>query len=379
MLQTTTNARLAGMLLVLLSAMLASSSLAREPLDETRLLGAPGPATQSRNSPITVQWQDVPVREALERLAQSQRLSVWVDRRIDPTQRITLSARRTPLGEFFNLATEQAEAKAIAVGGFYYVGPPSSVEEIRTLLARGYEQTNQLAYAPRNAMLRRRSFEIARLATPRDRIEQIGSQANVSITGTTQVPHDLWQANKMPSLPLAEQLTLLLVGFDLTWQAADNGSSIEIVPIELPVTVHHPYDNQHIEQLASEVREQLTITPGDDRQHVWVAASVELHEQLLGKANQPREQAPQQPRGSKQVYTLRVAQQPVGKIVQALARQLGKQLEVDPAVTDDMLAKRVSFEVDQADLDELLTAACQPAGLQAELAGDTIRLSAAAN
>jgi hypothetical protein len=68
----------------------------------------------------------------------------------------------------------------------------------------------------------------------------------------------------------------------------------------------------------------------------------------------------------------------VGAVLQQLARQLHKQLQVDPPVAaSDVLRQRVSFEVQQADLDELLAAACEPVGLVAQIKGDTIHLQTA--
>ena len=81
--------------------------------------------------------------------------------------------------------------------------------------------------------------------------------------------------------------------------------------------------------------------------------------------------------GGKQVFTLRVENQPVGKVLEQLGRRLGWKLAVDEAAiraAGRSLDAQVSFAVENADEDQLLDALLAPAGLKAERDGDSVRI-----
>src|SRR4029079_8331616 len=97
-------------------------------------------------------------------------------------------------------------------------------------------------------------------------------QSGWQIAGAERIPHDLWAAGALPELSLAEQLTVLLVGFDLTFDLRRENRTIEIVPLT----------GQMEGQGGSSVRKR-------------VAAKAEPNHA---------------PRGTKQAYTLRVQEKP---------------------------------------------------------------------
>src|SRR5687768_829920 len=49
--------------------------------------------------PVSVDWSHVELRPALERLSEVHRIAVIIDRRVDPSQELTLSINETPLGD----------------------------------------------------------------------------------------------------------------------------------------------------------------------------------------------------------------------------------------------------------------------------------------
>jgi len=79
----------------------------------------------------------------------------------------------------------------------------------------------------------------------------------------------------------------------------------------------------------------------------------------------PAREAPP-PQGTKQVYTLRVAEKPVGAVLRELAQRLNWQIEFDEAAiraAGRSIEKRVSFAVENVEQDALLDALLRPAGL----------------
>jgi hypothetical protein len=80
---------------------------------------------------------------------------------------------------------------------------------------------------------------------------------------------------------------------------------------------------------------------------------------------------------TKQVYTLRVKEQPVGVILQQLAERLMWAIEIDNAAIEAAgfsLDMRVSFAVENCSQEALLEAVLQPAGLDYRKEGERIRI-----
>ncbi len=329
------------------------------------------------NTPVSVHWQGVSLRQAVNRLGESQRLCVWLDRRVNPSVEVRFSAKETPLSELLDKLSEQTGTAWAAENDLVYVGPPESVRELRTLLAIARDQAKSLTPSASRRMLAKVEMDVPRLAEPLRLVEQLAKRGGVRVENIDQVPHDVWPAAQLPALSVAEHLAVVLVGFDLQWEPADDGRAIRIVPIERPVVLKKLYDRKVLDQSAAEKLEESAISAGPTDTQVWIATTVEQHEALGGSKPAESPPRPRPGRGGKQVYSLRVQQQPLGPILQQLARQLGKQLDIDPQVTRKMLNQRVSFEVKEADLDELLQAACSPAGLSVEFDDKSIRVKVA--
>ena len=57
-----------------------------------------------------------------------------------------------------------------------------------------------------------------RLSEPRQVISAVIEQRGWRVAEPERIPHDLWAAGELPELSVAEVLTVLLIGFDLTFE-----------------------------------------------------------------------------------------------------------------------------------------------------------------
>lgn len=361
---------------VCLCPLIATSKCQTE-LHSNPLAGATAELERRLSTPITVNWQGVTLRQSADRLRGLQRLYLWVDRRLDPSIELAVELVDAPAAELFSQVSEQVGGKWTTAGRLIYVGPEQNVRELRTLLAMADENAGKLGEAAQARMLRRRELKVPRLAEPRDLVKQIASRAGVRVANPSLTPHDVWPEAQLPPMTTAAQLAFVLQGFDLTWRPTKNASAIEIVPIDRPVTLRRAYPKRLVERLNSNTLPAESIEPGPDASQVWFTGRLEDHQLITSRKTTSR-QKPRDTRAQpgRQVYSLRVSEQPVGKVVQHLSRQLGKKLSIDPQLAaSKRLEKRVSFEVSQVDLTELLRSACEPAGLDVVVEGDTIRLS----
>jgi hypothetical protein len=295
---------------------------------------------QGARRTVTIHWDQVPLRDAVERLGELFEDAVFVDRRVDPEQRVTLDVEASDADEVLATIAESRNLGVGRLGPLLYLGPRTAAERLAPLARAKDKELARLNIDRQASMGRRMSISWSRLAEPRVLVQSLLEERGVRVIGLKRVPHDLWAAGKLPALTLAQQLTILLIGFDLTFEVRPSKRTIEIVPLDAA-------------QLAN-------LQPATER---------------------PRQLSPprtvRSPGQAKQVYTLRVAEQPVEVVLRELARRLGWRVEIDEAgikAAGATLERRVSFDVENVGQDELLEALLEPAGFAFVREGEKIKI-----
>jgi hypothetical protein len=287
-----------------------------------------------RGTTHSVHWDGITLGEALERIRRTGEASVFLDRRIDSSQRVQLSIENATLAEIVAQLAAPCGAGMCRIGEVFYVGPEESAERLASLAALRRRDASRLPPELRTPLAARKSIAWPRLTEPRGLVAQLAAQHGLRILNAERIPFDVWPAGKLPRLALADQLTLLLVGFDLTYRFTPGNNSLEIVPIE------------------------------------WDAITPRADARPPQTAEKPRAE-------TRQVYTLRVQEQPVGAVLTQLAKRLGWKLDVDEAAlraAGRSMDTRVSFAVEDADADQLLDAVLGPAELKAARNGDRVTI-----
>jgi len=308
---------------------------------QDRKLSLDAPPEPQRRGPrqtASIHWQDVPLGEAVARLRPLFAEVVFVDRRVDPDRRVTLDIDASSAEQVMTAIAAADDLGTARIGKLIYLGPKKTADGLKRLEAARASDVARLPAALRATFTGKRQLAWPRLAEPRAVVDSALRQAGWKLGNPEQIPFDLWAAGALPELTLAEQLTLLLAGFDLTFKLHADERVVEVVP--LPATADGA----------------ALPTAGPPT-----------------KANPP---ATQPPRG-KQVFSLRVEEKPVGAVLRQLAGKLNWSLQID----DDAiraaglsLDQRVSFSVDQVDQEKLLDALLTPAGLEYKLEGNQLRV-----
>jgi hypothetical protein len=284
-----------------------------------------------RSETATIFWNDVPLIDALSRLEKVFDDSVFLDRRVDPDTRVSLNRQVTSLEQAVNSIAVTPKVGASRIGGIVYVGPIESASRLAALTRTRIVEANRLPEPLRATLLRKRSLSWPRLAQPRELVASLVERIGWRLEGGEQIPHDLWRAGELSDLSAVEQLTLLLVGFDLTLEVRGDNKTIAAVPLET----------------------SLPLASDED------AVDVSL----------PSDPPAKKRAKTKQVYSLRLKEQPVGPVLRQLAQRLNWQLKVDEAAIAAAglsLDTRVSMAVENVDQDQLLEALLEPAGLAYE-------------
>jgi hypothetical protein len=342
---------------------------------------------QRLERPVTVEWEGQRLAAALERLAEVHQIALWIDRRIDPATPIELSMSQQPLREVLSAIGAPHDWSFTTYHGVLYFGPRETASELATLRALA-RQTISKAPADRRApLLTAEPWSFPRLSEPRQLLVQLARQARVELKGEELVPHDLWPARSLPPLPVVDRVVLLLAGFDLTCQLSADGSQLQIVPIKRPVHITSTYTISRARSAAVDavLKELPAAKATRAGQQLTLSALAEEHERVqLAIKGQPAPTPARPPLRStdesQQRFTLKITNQPVGRVIDQLAKQLKLDVEWPPELSTASATTRtalVSCDVRDADLDELLTAVLSPAGLSFERDGQKVRIRVA--
>lgn len=348
------------------------------------------PAIRRLEQPIGLVWSGVPLRDALDRLAASQNVAIWLDRRVDPEQLISLTARDEPLGDVLARLAKEQGLGLCRFSSVIYLGPQASAARLRTLGAVRHEEARKLPSNIRRQFLRKARMRWDDLTTPRELLAELGREGEFRIENLDLVEHDLWPAFELPSLDLVDRLTLILAPFDLTFAFEDRGAAIRLAPIPERVALRRSYSAgpraaETARQWQSEASQSRVTV---ERNHVVVEGPLEDHERLAAQRH-PTTTAAERPKPRKQesssidrlrIERVKFADQPLAPIVRQLAAQLKLELRFDPDALRRSgvdVDRRISVELRNVSVDELFRAVLEPAGLKFRRDGSTIEIFAA--
>jgi hypothetical protein len=187
------------------------------------------------------------------------------------------------------------------------------------------------------------------------------------------MPHDLWPAGRLPPLAWADRLTLLLAGVGLTFELQDSGAAVRLTPLPTSIALERTYTpSGNAAELAKRLgtllpEAKIRVASGK----LTVVGSVDDHDRieriLTGESSRGREATSKAvsgkgAKGRQNVYSLKVANEPAGRVVRKVAESLGKELRYDSSVLEK-LREPVSLELENASLDYLLESTLTPLGL----------------
>lgn len=316
----------------------------------------------------SVLWNDGMLGAQLQEFAEDHRICIWLDRRVDPSQRINANLGSMPLDQLLQAIVAPLRLGVCVVGSVVYIGPEAVVDRLFATVAWQRDQLRRLPDGPRSALLSVSSAEWEKLTTPREALQQIANGQRLAWRDLSGVPHDLLPARKLPRLTVHEQLSLLLAGFDLSYRW---DQALVLAPLRSakPVTRTYAVSGPKLAVFDRIVKlyPQASVATAENRKRV--SGSEAMHDQLQ-RALRNAGKAP--PRGARQVYSLKVARQPLDGVARQLAQRFRWTLAVDDAVDR---TTPVEFSVKNASLDELLMALADAANIKITLTDQTLRMA----
>ena len=316
-----------------------------------------------------------PVRQALTTLARTQEVAIMLDRRIDPGSGIELSVHDVSVREVIEQLAAQCGATPAYLNGVVYVGPRLGAAHLALVAKERRSEAQQLPRPMAQRLAAERAWRWDDLAEPRNLLDELVREAGVALADAEGLPHDLWPGMDLPALAWTDRMTLVLAGFGMTFAFSDGGQSARLVPMPEQAMVSRTYpavlSSSRLDAIKS-LFPQATIDTGAHRVELW--GTQEEHERLQQLLQHQAIGRPSSRAAGKTVVTLSVTSQPVDAILKTLERQLGVTFQFDTGL-EERLRTRVSFDVHEVPLQELLDAALTPAGLRHRQQGDVIVVS----
>jgi hypothetical protein len=337
-----------------------------------------GPAfRQQLDESVGVTWQDRLLRDGLTRLSQTYGVAIFLDRKIDPGQPLTFTFRDQPLETLLKQVAAEAGAGVAILEPVIYMGPPEVAAQLATLAAIRRQDASKLPNDAKIRLLRSQAWQWDELVQPRQLLEELARQANVSVENPAAIPLDLWPAVSLPPLPWTHRLTLLLAGFGLTFEIDERGSSVRLVPQPTSAILEKRYSPRGT---ASDLATQLSrIMPEAkikvEQGQLVVAAKQEDHDKIERLLSGQSVRMPKPAKGGgEKLYSLKVANEPAGKVVRKVAESLSKELRYEPAVLEK-LKQPVNFNLENATLEHLLETTLKPLGLTYRVTDQTLEIT----
>ena len=145
---------------------------------------------------MTLDWGDVPLRDRLTEFGKKYGVPVFLDRRVDPDQKIELSARDLPVEGVLALAAEKLKLGTCTIGKVHYIGPKGMADVLPALVAL---RKRELAQSPaRAAWNKSKELKWKEASSPRELAAALAEEAGATLENPEQIPHDLWPAYDLP-------------------------------------------------------------------------------------------------------------------------------------------------------------------------------------
>ena len=321
---------------------------------------------------ISTRW-DLPLKDVLNSISETQRVAIFLDRRINPAQQIQLEVQDKSMNVALQQIANQANSQISHIRNVIYIGPKKTTHLLATVAAIHAEQHRRNHAENTRIFTIGKSTQWNRLSQPQSIVTAIAKTVNAQITNIEQIPFDLWDKHTLPNLPFAMRMSIVLAGFDLTYQM-NNDRSITLVPFPTDAKYQKAFSTNVSAAILNRIKDSFpTLQITNNEQLVasgrWEEIA-ELELRLRGNTiNRPKPMTT-----SEQVYTLTVTNQSIQNVLQAIADNEKLEL-IGSAETQKLWKKRISLEAKELPLADLLLQVVGLGNLQYSIADKQLLIS----
>ena len=328
---------------------------------------------QQLDTLISTRW-NLSLKDALNSISETQRVAIFLDRRINPAQQIQLEVQDKTLSTTLQQIAKQANAQISYIRNVIYIGPAKTTHLLATVAAIHAETHRRNQAENTRVFTVGKSTQWNRLSQSQSIVTAIAKTVNAEITNIETIPFDLWDKHALPHLPFAMRMTIVLAGFDLTYQM-NNDRSITLTPFPTEAKYLKAFSNKVSAANLIRIKTRFPALQITNTNQQLVASGrweeiAELELQLRGNnVNRPKPTTT-----SKQVYTLTVTNQSIQNVLQAIASNEKLEL-VGSAEAQEIWSKRISLEAKELPLANLLLQVVGQGNLQYRIAAKQLLIS----
>jgi hypothetical protein len=348
---------------------------------------------------MSLAWQGQNIRDGLRQLSENQSVSILIDRRIDPGQKLTLQIKNRSLQALLNSIATEARAGISVLGNVVYVGPEEVASRLRTVeeivssqLVSGRATTISVDASPQTRrsfeLLGRQSLNWPDLTTPRELLDDVGRRYALKIESADRVPHDLWGRAALPSGTSSQLLLAVLAQFNLSFEWTENRDGIRIVDMPVDPRIERQFTlKRGTEQtiLAELTRRVPGLEPRVAGRKITVVGRVEQIEAVETLIYPERNQSKPRPNqrqvaGGITTFTFK-ATAPLGAFMATLEKQAGFNFQYDEQAFEKAgirLDKRILLEAKELTAHEVFEKMFPPQNIGYKVDGKTVQLAPAA-
>jgi hypothetical protein len=321
--------------------------------------------------PLTASWKEIPLREMLQTLARSQRVAIFLDRRVDPGRLVQFDATGDSLAVVLTRLTGQLQLGYCLVDSTVYIGPPEITGKLATVAEVLHQFLGQLPEPWNKRAAKRVAMKWDLLASPRRLVTEQLQQAGMQVAMPESIPHDLWAAGELPPMPLAHRLAILLAGFNRAFTMAGDPPRMSLLPMPEEVTLRRVYRKSVSTANFQRIRDffpDLQVTRS--AKELTAVGRQEDHRQLARLLRGEQVTTPK-PGPVNKRYRLKVEQGTIRQILEEIARQDGLQLDVDEE-SRQRWDKLTDLDARDVTIEKLLEMVLSPAKLAGRVEGKTL-------
>lgn len=327
-----------------------------------------------------------PLRETLDQFARLGGYNLWVDRRIDPDQTVSLPAGPKTLFWALDQVATAAGVKVVAIGNLVLVGRPAWVDRLTGLILINGDRFRQFPPA---------MISWPEATTPAEAILAIGPIAEENRkrpkpqgappADAPPLPHDLWPATRLQAIPRPLAKLLVESQFDPIDNndnnddkaRADERFDEDAAAVPKRLIVRYPA-GPHLAQLRQGVAAadpSAAVKPLAARDSVEVIGSSAAHVAAIrALLSRPPSETPPKVDIDRVRFAFNLRGVQAGLAFQNLATAADHTLEIDPAAQAACL-QLVMLQAEDKTLRQLVELIAQQVGVRATWGDHRLQIS----
>lgn len=174
-------------------------------------------------------WKDAELRDRLKAFSNAEKISVMLDRRIDPSTLMNLGVENRTVEQIFWRVSSAAEIGVCRIEDCYYFGPLDTVAAMPIALDTLSRQAKKMRRRSNVKWTIKRPVRSGPIVATKALIEAIADKHGFSVNGLQELPHDLWYEVSLPPTSVIGQMQLMLAGYGKTFEIDPDGKSITLI------------------------------------------------------------------------------------------------------------------------------------------------------